>query len=48
MKKSKAYIFRAGAKGRARRRDIRSGVTIERRAMRRVRIQQARRAVHVS
>lgn len=48
MKKSKAYIFRTGAAGRARRRDVRSRVTEERRALRRVRVQQARRAVHVS
>ena len=48
MKKSKTYIFRAGAEGRARRRDVHSRVTGERRAMRRVRVQQARRAVHVS
>lgn len=32
MKKSKTYIFRAGAEGRARRRDVHSGVTEERRA----------------
>lgn len=48
MKKSKTYIFRAGAEGRARRRDVRSRVTGERRAMRRVRVQQARRAVRMS
>lgn len=48
MKKSKAYIFRTGATGRARRRNIRSGVTEERRTMRRVRVQQARRTVRMS
>ena len=48
MKKSKAYIFRARTEGRARRRNVHSGVTGERRAMRRVRVQQARRAMRMS
>lgn len=52
MKKVKLIFFepgqKAGAEGRARRRDVRSRVTDERRTMRRVRVQQARRAVRMS
>nr|DAG14203.1 MAG TPA: hypothetical protein [Caudoviricetes sp.] len=47
MKKSKAHFLRAGTAGRARRRDVHSRVTGKRRAVRRVRVQQARRAVRV-